>query len=84
MKTLTDQLDINIQEELNSPQAKSEMKAILANGMVELAGNMKELGKIIHVFCNYLLFFNIVLFRILFYIQTQPQYKTTFATFAII
>ena len=45
LKSLTDQLDIDISKELDNPATKRDLQAILATSMSELATNMKELDE---------------------------------------
>ena len=45
LKSLTDQMDIDITKELENPSTKKDLQAILATSMSELATNMKELDE---------------------------------------
>ena len=45
LKSLTDQLNIDMREELSSMNNKEQMQSILAGGMAELVSNMKELDE---------------------------------------
>ncbi len=45
LKSLTDQMDIDITKELENPSTKRDLQAILATSMSELATNMKELDE---------------------------------------